>query len=171
MKKKNAVFILMGAMGCGKTTIGERLSETLGWPFYDGDDFHPAENRGKMRAGAPLTDEDRRPWLETLRDEIRIWLRRGKNALLACSALKRSYRDVLGVDQKEIITIYLKGSFDLLQSRIQARRHPYMAKTLLQSQLDALEEPEEGLIVDISPPPDVIVDAIIGEIEVNRKEE
>ncbi len=169
MKQKNAVCILMGPMGCGKTTIGLLLSEALGCPFYDGDDFHPDENKEKMSAGIPLTDEDRRPWLQRLRNEIRLWLRRDTIAVLACSALKKTYRDILGVDQNEIITIYLKGSRDLLRSRIRARRHPYMAKTLLQSQLDTLEEPGGGLIVDISPSPEVIVETIIGDLETKRK--
>ncbi|MCP4694267.1 MAG: gluconokinase [Desulfobacterales bacterium] len=155
----------MGPMGCGKTTIGKLLSKKLGWPFYDGDDFHPAENKEKMRAGIPLTDEDRLPWLQRLRDEIRIWRRRDQSALLACSALKKSYRDVLGVNQADVQTIFLKGSHELLKSRIEARSHPYMAKALLQSQLEALDEPENGLIVDISPPPEEIVDNIIGSLD------
>jgi len=161
------VLILMGPMGCGKTTIGKMLAGKLGWPFYDGDSFHPKENVEKMRAGIALTDEDRRLWLEKLRDEIQRWLKERQDTILACSALKQAYRDILGVDQKTVRTIYLKGSYQLLRKRIEERQHPYMDKNLLRSQLDALEEPEEGLRVDISAPPEMIVRTIIQNLKLN----
>ena len=143
------------------------LAEKLGWPFYDGDAFHPKENVEKMRAGIALTDEDRRLWLEKLRDNIQRWLKERQDTILACSALKQAYRDILGVDQKTVRTVYLKGSYQLLRGRIEDRKHPYMDKSLLRSQLDTLEEPEEGLRVDISAPPETIVHTIIQNLKLN----
>ncbi len=162
------VLILMGPMGCGKTTIGELLSARIGWPFYDGDDFHPRANVEKMRAGIPLNDEDRRVWLEELRVRIEAWLKNGEDTLLACSALKQSYRDILGVNQTTVMTAYLKGSYELLRERIEKRQHPYMNKGLLASQFEALEEPEAGIIVDISGTPEDAVDDIAAAIAALR---
>ena len=161
------VLVLMGPMGSGKTTIGKMLAEKLGWPFYDGDRFHPKENVEKMRAGIALTDEDRRLWLEELRDNIRRWLEERQNTILACSALKKAYREILGVDQETVRTVYLKGSYALLRKRIEERQHPYMNKSLLRSQLDTLEEPEGGLRVDISATPERIVRTIIQDLKLN----
>jgi len=161
------VLVLMGPMGSGKTTIGKMLAEKLGWPFYDGDRFHPKENVEKMRAGIALTDEDRRLWLEKLRDNIRRWLEERQNTILACSALKKAYREILGVDQETVRTVYLKGSYALLRKRIEERQHPYMNKSLLRSQLDTLEEPEGGLRVDISATPERIVRTIIQDLKLN----
>jgi carbohydrate kinase (thermoresistant glucokinase family) len=155
------ILILMGPMGCGKTTIGKLLSKKLGWPFYDGDDFHPKENVEKMRAGIPLTDGDRKSWLEVLHAHIQSLLQRRQNAVFACSALKKSYRDILGVNQTTVRTVYLKGSYELLRKRIEERKHPYMNKDLLKSQLDTLEEPKDGIVVDIAPTPEIIVNTII----------
>jgi len=162
------VLILMGPMGCGKTTIGRLLAEKLGWSFYDGDDFHPNQNVEKMRAGIALTDEDRKIWLEMLRSKIQRWLERGQNTVLACSALKHTYRDTLGVNQNTVRTVYLKGSYELLQKRIEGRRHPYMDKNLLRSQLNTLEEPKDGLSVDISANPETIVNTIINQVMLNQ---
>ena len=162
------VLILMGPMGCGKTTIGRILAERLGWPFYDGDDFHPNENVEKMRVGIALTDEDRKIWLEILRAKIQRWLKHGQNTILACSALKQTYRDSLGVNQGTVRTVYLKGSYELLCKRIEERRHPYMDKSLLRSQLETLEEPKDGLRVDISASPETIVDTIIHQLKLNE---
>jgi len=159
------ILILMGPMGCGKTLIGKMLAEKLGWPFYDGDDFHPAENVEKMRAGVALNDEDRKLWLETLHAHIQRWLKDGQNTLLACSVLKEAYRDILGVNQSTVRTVYLKGSYELLRDRIEGRHHPYMNKSLLRSQLDTLEEPKDGLCVDISPTPEIIVRTIIENLK------
>ena len=155
------VLILIGPMGCGKTTIGKMLAEKIGWSFYDGDDFHPLENVEKMRAGLPLTDEDRKTWLENLHGTIQCWLMEGRNAILACSALKQAYREALGVDQDTVKTVYLKGSYELLRKRIEDRKHPYMNKDLLRSQVEAMEEPKGGLTVDISETPEIAVEAII----------
>ena len=159
------VVILMGPMGCGKTTIGKMLAKKLGWPFYDGDDFHPKENVEKMRAGIALTDEDRKLWLKKLRDTIERWLKDNQSTILACSALKQAYRDILGVDQNRVRTVYLRGSYELLRNRIGERQHPYMDKNLLRSQLDTLEEPKEGLSVDISATPEIIASAIMKSLK------
>ena len=155
------VLILMGPMGCGKTTIGKMLAEKLGWSFYDGDDFHPEKNVEKMRAGIALTDDDRKLWLKELHANIQNWLRNKQNSVLACSALKQAYRDMLGVDQSTVRTVYLKGSYELLRKRIEERQHPYMDKNLLRSQLDTLEEPKDGLTVDISATPEIVVNTIL----------
>ncbi|MBP1695775.1 MAG: gluconate kinase, family [Deltaproteobacteria bacterium] len=162
------VLILMGPMGCGKTTIGKMLAEKLGWSFYDGDDFHPKENVEKMRAGIALTDEDRKLWLETLHANVQYWLRDKQNSILACSALKQAYRELLGVNQNTVKTVYLKGSYELLRARIEERQHPYMDKNLLRSQLDTLEEPKDGLTVDISATPEIVVSAIIDHLNLNQ---
>ncbi|MEW6265149.1 MAG: gluconokinase [Thermodesulfobacteriota bacterium] len=161
------VLILIGPMGCGKTTIGELLAARLGWPFLDADDFHPAENKAKMRVGIALNDEDRRPWLEILRVRIDDFIKNGESAVLACSALKQAYRDLLGVDQEKVVTIYLKGTFDLISRRLKERRHPYMNDNLLASQLDTLEEPADGLKVDIGQSPEEIVAEILTTLEQN----
>jgi len=162
------VLILMGPMGCGKTTIGQMLARRLGWPFYDADDFHSEQSVEKMRAGIALTDEDRRLWLRNLRTQIRGWLKDRQNRILACSALRQTYRDILGVDQKGVKTVYLKGSYSLLRERIEGRQHPYMNRDLLRSQLDTLEEPKDGLIADISKPPETIVSSILKDLGLNR---
>ncbi len=162
------VLILIGPMGCGKSTIGKMVAEKLGWSFYDGDDFHPRENVEKMRAGAPLTDEDRKTWLDILHEHIQRWLAEDRNAILACSALKQAYRDTLGADQDTVKTVYLKGSYELLRKRLEDRIHPYMNKDLLKSQLEAMEEPEDGLTVDISQTPESIVDTIVKQLDLSR---
>jgi carbohydrate kinase (thermoresistant glucokinase family) len=161
------VLILMGPMGCGKTTIGKMLAEKLGWSFYDGDDFHPKKNVEKMRAGIALTDEDRKLWLDILYGNIQRWLKDKQNTILACSALKQAYRDILGVDQTTVRTVYLKGSYELLRKRVEERQHPYMDKNLLRSQLETLEEPQDGLTVDISTPPEVVLSAIMHHLGLN----
>lgn len=158
------VIILMGPMGCGKTTIGQVLAQKTGWRFYDADDFHPEVNRQKMANGIPLDDNDRQPWLESLRDFIDDHLSSERNMILACSALKKKYRRLLGINQKDVFSVYLKGSFSLLHERIVARSHDFMDKDLLQSQLDTLEDPETGLIVAISASPDQISETIIDNI-------
>lgn len=154
------VLILMGPAGCGKTTIGRLLARRLGWPFLDGDDFHPPANVAKMHSGMPLDDADRRPWLAALRREIQARLHAGQSAVLACSALKEAYRDLLGVDQQTVKTVYLKGTFDLLQRRLTGRRGHFMPPELLRSQIDTLEIPASGLTVDIDADPEAVVERI-----------
>lgn len=155
------VIVLTGPMGCGKTTIGKLLSERLGYRFADGDDFHPEGNIKKMQSGIPLNDEDRLPWLQILHDHILESLNKGENLIMACSALKRHYRKILGIDQQHVISIFLKGSQELLQQRIDSRTHQYMNKGLLASQLATLQEPRSGLTIDIDAKPDEIINRII----------
>jgi carbohydrate kinase (thermoresistant glucokinase family) len=155
------VIVLIGPMGCGKTTVGKILAARLGWPFSDADDYHPKDNVEKMRAGIPLTDQDRQGWLEALAARIAATLAAGENLVLACSALKQKYRDMLGVDQQRVISVYLKGDSDLLQARIAARSHQFMNKDLLISQLATMEEPADGLCLDIGPGPERLAAAII----------
>lgn len=155
------VIILFGVTGSGKTTIGQLLAATLSWKFYDADDFHPEINVEKMRKGIPLEDVDRGPWLDALRHLIKDSIKHNGNVVLACSALKESYRDFLCVDDKEVKFVHLKGDFALIQKRLSGRTGHYMNPLLLQSQFNALEEPTGGVLeVDISPSPPVIVHEI-----------
>lgn len=154
----------MGVTGSGKTTIGQMLAKGLGWKFYDADDFHPKANVEKMRQGIPLTDGDRIPWLKILGELVEACLRKGENAVLACSALKKSYREYLLKQDREVKLVYLKGDYDLIQKRLEGRRGHYMNPKLLASQFATLEEPEGGLTVDISGEPGAIVALIRKEL-------
>jgi gluconokinase len=158
------VIVLMGVAGSGKTTTGMLLARRLGWPFHDGDDLHPAANRAKMHRGLPLTDEDRRPWLEAVRDLIQHCVNDGENAIVACSALKRSYRDEIIVDPAVVKLVYLKGSSSLINERLAGRHGHFFNPELLQSQFAALEEPTDATIEDISRPAPVIVDSILAQL-------
>lgn len=153
------IVIVMGVSGCGKTTVGSRLAERLGWPFYDGDDFHPPANKAKMGRGVPLDDVDRAGWLAALADLIRAHLAEGRSLVLACSALKQRYRDQLRV-APEIVFVHLRGTYDLILARMQARTGHYMKPEMLASQFATLEPPTDALVVDISAPPEAIVDQI-----------
>lgn len=154
-------FILMGVSGCGKTTVGKLLAQRLGWDFYDADDFHPHENITKMAAGVALNDDDRRPWLGTLHELIAKCLKDGYPGVLACSALKESYRQSLLAGNQHVQIIYLKGSFELIQSRIQARNGHFMKSAMLQSQFDSLEEPLNCLTISISLSMEEIVSTVL----------
>jgi len=142
-------FIVMGVSGCGKTSIGKALAGRIGWDFYDADDFHPPENIAKMASGIPLNDADRAPWLAALHDLIETCLKEKRPGVLACSALKESYRQALVSDNPGVQIVYLRGSYDLIWSRMQARAGHYMKPEMLQSQFVALEEPANALVVDI----------------------
>jgi gluconokinase len=150
------IILLMGPAGSGTTTIGDLLAAQLGWEFSDGDSFHSMANIEKMSHGIPLTDADRLPWLNSIRDAIAQWLAQHKSVVLACSALKRSYRDLLQVSP-EVKLVYLKGSFELLRQRLHARKGHYATEQLLNSQFADLEEPTDAMVVDVAPPPEEIV--------------
>lgn len=154
-------LIVMGVSGCGKSTIGKLLAEELGWPFFDGDDFHPPANVTKMSKGIPLDDEDRAGWLVALADLIRGHLEKGRSGVLACSALKQRYRDVLLVDPAQVKFIYLKGSYELIKARMLARPGHYMKPGMLDSQFAALEEPDDAITVEIAQSPAEIVSEVI----------
>ena len=153
------VILVMGVTGSGKTTVGKALAESLHWQFADADDFHSPANISKMRAGIPLDDADRVPWLAALRMQIDNWLRAGTNAVLACSALKHAYREQL-VASSEVRVVYLRGSRELIAKRLKERHGHYMDPNLLPSQFATLEEPRDALAVDV----DASVDEIVGRI-------
>ena len=145
------VWLIMGVCGCGKTAVGEALAAKLGAAFVDADDLHPPENKAKMSAKIPLTDDDRRPWLEKLRREVIDATPAGSITVLACSALKRSYRTMLMSGLPDVSLVHLDGSFELISSRLADRRGHFMPPDLLRSQFATLEAPsaDEGLTVSI----------------------
>jgi gluconokinase len=153
------VVILMGVTASGKTTVGRLLAEASGYQFYDADDFHPSANVDKMRRGIPLDDDDRRPWLETLRDLVRRCLAEERNAVLACSALKQAYRRYLLIDLR-VKLVYLKVDEELIRQRLQRRQGHFMNPALLESQFTTLEEPDEALWLDASRSPEEIVGTV-----------
>jgi len=138
---KIAVIIIMGVSGSGKTTIGKLLAQSLNWQFEDADDFHSQANKAKMHSGIPLTDEDRKPWLEGLADHINDWVKQNKPTVLACSALKESYRELLTGNKNEVAVVYLRADYDAIAKRLQSRTNHFMNKGLLESQFATLEEP------------------------------
>ncbi|MFY9645817.1 MAG: gluconokinase [Terriglobales bacterium] len=160
------VIIVMGVSGSGKTAIGEALAQRLNWLFEDADRWHPPSNIAKMHNGKPLTDDDREPWLRTLNNSILTWIAEKRNVVLACSALRASYRTALrkGVsDDRSLLFIYLKGTYEQIDARLRHRAGHFMPESLLKSQFAALEEPDssEALVIDISPPVAAIVNSII----------
>ncbi|HKT34844.1 MAG TPA: gluconokinase [Nitrospira sp.] len=155
------VIVLMGAAGAGKTTVGRRLSEQLRWTFVDGDELHSPANIAKMAHGTPLTDEDRRPWLDALRKSITAWIEQGTDAIVACSLLTERYRDsVLSGSRPHVQLVYLQASRTLLNERLTARAGHFAGVSLLDSQLAVLEEPQEALVLDASKTPDQLVQTI-----------
>jgi gluconokinase len=163
------IVVLMGVSGSGKTTIGKVLAADLGWTFLDADDFHPAANVEKMHRGVPLTDEDRRPWLETLRQVIDAAHDRGENVVLACSALKHAYQEYLRQDvPRDVRYVYLQGSEELIRQRLAARKGHFMNPALLHSQFETLEPPDDALKVDVAPPPEVIAAEIADRLDLRR---
>ena len=154
------VIILMGVSGAGKTTVGQLLAQDLGWPFFEGDDFHPRSNVVKMSQGIALTDEDRWPWLDRIRQRIGILVASGQNAVIACSALKQTYREHLLEGIQEIVLVYLKGDYSLIRSRLAQRRDHFMNAGLLDSQFRTLEEPEGVITIESVLGPQEIADAV-----------
>ncbi len=168
------VLIVMGVSGSGKSTIGEKLAERLGWIYEDGDRFHPASNVAKMSAGQPLTDEDRWPWLHAIASEIDRICAGGQHAVIACSALKRAYRDILVHGRKDVRIICLRGSQELIASRLARRKNHFMPPGLLASQFKTLEPPDESenaVTVSIDAPVEKIVDDIIRQLRQNPADE
>ncbi len=153
------IVIVMGVVGSGKTTVGRLLADQLAWEFADADDFHPLSNVEKIRQGSGLNDQDRRPWLQALHQAISRWIGEHKNVVLACSALKRSYRRELEVG-REVRFVYLKGSAELIAERLRLRKGHYANGQILASQFADLEEPGRALTVDIAASPQQIVDEI-----------
>jgi gluconokinase len=157
----------MGVAGSGKSTIAEKLAERMGWRYEDGDKFHPASNVAKMSAGHPLTDEDRWPWLKAIADEIDRACKAGEDVVIACSALKHSYRDILVHGRDDVRIVYLRGTQELIASRLSQRKGHFMPPGLLASQFKTLEPPdpdENSLTVSIDASVEEIVDNILGQL-------
>lgn len=157
------IVVVMGVAASGKTTIGTLLAEALHCDFLEGDTLHPAANIQKMSRGVPLTDADRAPWLAAIRAHILAALERGECLVVACSALKQQYRDFLS-REIPIVWVYLKGSEELIATRIQHRREHYMKTGMLPSQFADLEEPTDAIVVDISSPPGVILQQLLPQL-------
>ncbi|MFL6277474.1 MAG: gluconokinase [Blastocatellia bacterium] len=153
-------IILMGVSGSGKTTVGERLGQALGWPYYDADDFHPPENVERMRHGIALTDEDRKPWLAALARLIVEALSHNQSILLGCSALKKAYREQLkpsAATSADVRFVYLRVPIEVAAARTRERRDHFMPTSLVPSQFAALEEPRDAIVVDATKTPDEVV--------------
>lgn len=160
-------LIVMGVSGSGKSTIASGLAERLGWPFEDGDRFHPPSNVAKMSAGHPLTDEDRRPWLQAIADEIGRVCEAGGHVVIACSALKRAYRDILLRSRNDVRFVFLEGSQALIAGRLARRKGHFMSPGLLDSQFKTLEPPqadERAITASIDAPVETIVDNIVARM-------
>jgi gluconokinase len=165
------IVIIFGVSGAGKTTVGKLLARGLGWSFIEADDFHPAANIKKMRSGYPLTDEDRWPWLERLRQQVARSLAAGENAVLACSALKRAYRDRLRVSDK-VKFVFLRGDYALVEKQLRNRHGHFMNPALLRSQFADLEEPgpdEDALAIRLGRTPEELVKEIKTKLHVDSQ--
>jgi gluconokinase len=165
---KPVIAVVMGVSGSGKTTVSVLLSAALGCQFQEGDDLHPAANVEKMRGGTALTDADRLPWLRKIAEEIDGWRAQGESGVLTCSALKRSYRDIIIGDRSDVTLVYLKGSRELIHRRMAARHEHFMPVALLDSQFATLQEPtadEDPITVDVGSRPAEIVAKIVHQLE------
>jgi gluconokinase len=165
---KGVIVVVMGVSGAGKSTVAALLAAALGCQFQEGDDLHPRENVEKMHSGIPLTDADRMPWLHKIADEIDGWRTRGECGVMTCSALKRSYRDIIIGDRGDVVLVYLKGSHELIRRRMIARHEHFMPVALLDSQFATLEEPtpdEHPIILDIGGNPADIAHEIVCRLE------
>jgi gluconokinase len=168
LRKPPCALVVMGVSGSGKTTIADKLAERLGWTCEDGDTYHPKSNVEKMSAGHPLTDEDRWPWLNAIADEIERVCSASGHAVVACSALKRTYRDVLLRGRDDVRIVFLNGTQKLIADRLAARKGHFMPPGLLDSQFKTLEPPgpdENAIDVSIDAPVDTIVDDIVGKLQ------
>jgi gluconokinase len=168
LRKTPCALIVMGVSGSGKTTVASKLAGRLHWTFEDGDRFHPKSNVEKMSAGRPLTDEDRRPWLNAIADEVERVCKAGGHAVIACSALKRTYRDVLLRGRDDVRIVFLNGTQQLIARRLSLRKDHFMPPGLLDSQFRTLEPPgfdENAIDVSIDATVDAIVDDIVSKLE------
>jgi gluconokinase len=161
------VIVVMGVTGSGKTTVGSLLAARLGWQFADADEFHSAANKAKMHQGIPLTDADRAPWLAAMHQQIAQWIAEKRNVVLACSALKQSYRQQLWTGP-EVKFVYLRGSYKLIAERLRARVGHFADEHILAGQFTDLEEPSDATVVDITPAPDQIVDEICRRLNLEQ---
>ncbi len=163
------ILLMMGVSGSGKTTIAAGVAQQLGWPLLEGDSFHPPANVAKMHAGHPLTDEDRWPWLRAIAAAIDAKRAAGESAVVACSALKHVYRNILVGDRPDVVLIYLKGSKALIGQRLAARKGHYMPASLLDSQFATLEEPapdEHALVVSVDAAPAALIEEVLRQVRV-----
>lgn len=168
---ESVVAVVMGVSGSGKTTVSVLLAAALGCQFQEGDDLHPAENVEKMQSGTPLTDADRLPWLRKIAGKIDAWRARHESGVLTCSALKRSYRDIIIGGRSDMTLVYLRGSYDLIRRRMAARHGHFMPVALLDSQFAILQEPtpdEHPIIVDVGHRPAEVAAEIIHQLEERR---
>lgn len=157
----NKIYYIIGVSSCGKSTIGQMLSDRISVPFFDGDDFHPAENITKMKSGQALNDEDRQGWLESI-NALAIQQSKQSGAIIACSALKKKYRKILRKNiEAQAVFIFLKGDWLTIKNRMEKRSDHFMPIELLQAQFDDLEEPTTATIIDVSLPPEQIIEIII----------
>ena len=166
-------LVIMGVSGSGKSTIGQALAARLGWPFEDGDSFHPPGNVAKMSAGQPLTDQDRWPWLRAIAEEIDRVCNAGGRLVMACSALRRDYREILVHERNDVRIVYLNGTQALVASRLQERKGHFMPPGLLASQFATLEPPgpdERPVMVSINASAEAVVDDILRQLGLNRTE-
>ena len=162
------IVVVMGVAGCGKTSVGERLAERLGWSMLEGDAFHPQANKDKMAGGTPLTDDDRLPWLDEIAREMRRHDSGGQSAIVTCSALKRSYRDRLRAGAADVRFVHLTGTRAVHEERIRARTGHFMPASMLDSQLATLEPPgadEAAIAVDIDQPLEAIAGKVIAWLD------
>ncbi len=162
------VIIVMGVAGSGKTTVGRLLADALDAAYAEGDDYHSAENVAKMENGTPLDDADRAPWLAGMAADIDRWLATGQRTVLACSALKQRYRNVLIGDRRGVVLVHLTGPESLIRERLAARKNHYMPADLLASQVAALEAPDDALTIDIGPAPCDISTGILDRLRQHR---
>nr|WP_245312585.1 gluconokinase [Bradyrhizobium macuxiense] len=170
-KDSPCALVVMGVSGSGKSTIADHLAIRIGWRYEDGDTFHPPSNVAKMSAGQPLTDEDRWPWLRAIADEIDRTCKVSQRAVIACSALKRTYRDILVHGRDDVRIVFLEGTRDLIAARLAARKGHFMPTGLLASQFKTLEPPtadERPIVVAIDRTVDTIVEDIVSQLNLDR---